>query len=135
MCVYFSPWKIQALLCPLVFEQLWTVLLIVYCAFIHFWENILPWALIPYCALITFFRAISKGKSPEVPFHGITSSYSYFEVIWIFAPISKKQNMIKKNYQLNRNKKFVDKAQQCFAFLHIEPKFKFSVQWSWFLES
>jgi hypothetical protein len=29
---------------------------------------------------------------------------------------SKKQNMIKKNYQLNRNEKFVDKAQQCFAF-------------------
>ena len=30
---------------------------------------------------------ICKGKSPEVPFHGITSSYSYFEVILIFAPI------------------------------------------------
>ena len=30
---------------------------------------------------------ISKGKSPEFPFHGITSPYSYFEVIWIFAPI------------------------------------------------
>ena len=29
----------------------------------------------------------SKGKSPVVPFHGITSPYSYFEVIWIFAPI------------------------------------------------
>ena len=31
----------------------------------------------------------SKDKSPEVPFHGITSPYSYFEVtlIWIFAPI------------------------------------------------
>ena len=28
-----------------------------------------------------------KDKSPEVPFHGITSPYSYFEVIWIFAPI------------------------------------------------
>ena len=76
-----------------------------------------------------------KGKSPEVPFHEITSSYSYFEVIWIFAPIQKKQNMIKKNYQLNRNKKFVDKAQQCFAFLHKKPKFKFAVQWSWFLET
>jgi hypothetical protein len=41
---------------------------------------------------------------------------------------SKKQNMIKKNYQLNRNKKFVDKAKQCFAFLQIKPKFKFAVQ-------
>jgi hypothetical protein len=41
---------------------------------------------------------------------------------------SRKQNMIKKNYQLNRNKKFVDKAQQCFAFLNIKPKFKFAVQ-------
>ena len=28
-----------------------------------------------------------KDKSPEVLFHGITSPYSYFEVIWIFAPI------------------------------------------------
>ena len=47
---------------------------------------------------------------------------------------SKKQNMIKKNYQLNWTEKFVDKAQQCFAFLPIKPKFKFSVEWSWLLE-
>ena len=30
-----------------------------------------------------------KGKSPEVPFQGITLPYSYFEVVWIFAPIQK----------------------------------------------
>ena len=30
---------------------------------------------------------IRKGKSPVVPFHGITSPYSYFEEILIFAPI------------------------------------------------
>jgi hypothetical protein len=36
--------------------------------------------------------------------------------------------MIKKNYQLNRNEKFVDKAQQCFAFLRIKAKFKFAVE-------
>ena len=30
---------------------------------------------------------IFKGKSPEVPFHGITLPYSYFEVIWVFVPI------------------------------------------------
>jgi hypothetical protein len=47
---------------------------------------------------------------------------------------SKKQNMIKKIYQLNRNEKFVDKAQQCFAFLHIKSKFKFAIQWSWLLK-
>ena len=35
--------------------------------------------------------------------------------------------MIKKNYQLNRNEKFFDKAQQGFAFLHIKPKFKFAL--------
>ena len=28
-----------------------------------------------------------KGKSPVVPFHGITSPNSYFEEIGIFAPI------------------------------------------------
>ena len=32
------------------------------------------------------WRSMGKGKSPEVPFHGITLPYSYFEVIWIFAP-------------------------------------------------
>jgi hypothetical protein len=41
---------------------------------------------------------------------------------------SKKQNMIKKNYQLNKNEKFIYKAQQCFAFIHIKPKVKFAVQ-------
>jgi hypothetical protein len=41
---------------------------------------------------------------------------------------SKKQNMIKKNYQLNCTEKFVDKARQCFAFLPIKPKFKFAVE-------
>ena len=40
----------------------------------------------------------------------------------------KKQNMIKKKHQLNRNEKFVDKAQQYFVFLDIKPKFKFAVQ-------
>ena len=30
---------------------------------------------------------VCKGKSPVVPFHGITSPYRYFEEIWIFAPI------------------------------------------------
>ena len=32
--------------------------------------------------------------------------------------------MIKKNYQLNRNKKFVDKDLQCFPFLHIRAVFQ-----------
>jgi hypothetical protein len=35
--------------------------------------------------------------------------------------------MIKKKYQLNRNEKSVDKAQQWFAFLHINQKVKFAV--------
>jgi hypothetical protein len=70
----------------------------------------------------------SKDKSPEVPFHKITSSYSYFEEFEFLRQFSKKQNMIKKKYQLNRTEKFVDKAQQCFAFLHIKQKFKFAVQ-------
>ena len=77
----------------------------------------------------------SKDKSPKVPFHRITLSYSYFEEFEFLRQFSKKQNMIKKKYQLNRNEKFVDKAQQCFAFLKIKPKFKFAVQWRWFLET
>ena len=51
-----------------------------------------------------------KDKSPEVPFHGITSSYSYFEEFEFFCQFSKKQNMIKKKYQLNRYENFVDKT-------------------------
>ena len=69
---------------------------------------------------------ICKGKSPEVPFHRISLSYRYFEEFEFLRQFSKKQNMIKKKYLLNRNEKFVDKAQQCFAFLHIKPKFKFA---------
>ena len=51
----------------------------------------------------------SKDKFSEVPFHRITSSYSYFEEFDFFCQFSKKQNM--KKYPLNRNEKFVDKAQ------------------------
>ena len=68
-----------------------------------------------------------RGKSPEVPFHKITSPYSYFEQFEFLRKFSKKQNMIKKNYQLNWTKKFVDKAHQCFVFLPIKPKFKFAL--------
>ena len=75
-----------------------------------------------------FLLIFSKDKSPEVPFHRITSSYSYFEEFEFLPQFSMKQNMTKKKFQLNRNEKFVDKAQQCFAFLHIKPKFKFAVQ-------
>ena len=39
------------------------------------------------CTKFGTIMMIGKGKSPEVPFHGITLPYSYFEVIWIFAPI------------------------------------------------
>jgi hypothetical protein len=81
-----------------------------------------------YCVLTHYIPLIHKDKSPKVPFHRITSSYSYFEEFEFLRHFSKKQNMIKKKYQLNRNEKFVDKAQQCFAFLHIKSKFKFAVQ-------
>ena len=59
-----------------------------------------------------------KDKSPEFPFHGTTSSYSYFEVIWILAPIKQEEKHDQRKLQLNRNKKFFDKAQQFLVFLH-----------------
>jgi hypothetical protein len=62
--------------------------------------------------------------APEVPFHRITSSCSYFEEFEFLRQFSKKQNMTKEKYQLNRNKKFVDKAQQCFAFLHTKVNWR-----------
>ena len=73
--------------------------------------------------------ALLEGKSLKVPIHGITSPYSYFEVIWRFAPIQ--QEAKHDLEQLNRNEKFVDKAHQCFAYSHIKPKFKFAVQLIW----
>jgi hypothetical protein len=54
-----------------------------------------------------------------------TANLKEFEFLRQF---NKKQNMIKKIYQLNRNEKFVDKAQQCFPFLNIKAEFKFAVQ-------
>ena len=65
----------------------------------------------------------SKDKIPEVLFHRITLSCSYFEEFEFLNQFSKKQNMIKKKYQLNRNEKFVEKAKENFAFLKIKPKF------------
>jgi hypothetical protein len=56
-----------------------------------------------------------KDKYPEVPFHGITFSCSYFEEFDFLRQFIKKQNMIKKKHQLNKKEKFVDKAHQCFA--------------------
>ena len=60
----------------------------------------------------------SKDKNLEVPFHRITLSFGYLEDILFLRQLSTKQNIIKKN-QLNKNEKFLDKAQQCFAlFTH-----------------
>ena len=102
---------------------------------IHFLVNQNKSSLVVGHMLLYWVSTICKDKSPEVLFQRITSSYSYFEDFEFLRQYSKKQNMIKKKYQLNRNEKFVDKkAQQCFAFLHIKPKFKFAVQWSWFLK-
>ena len=72
-----------------------------------------------------------KGKSPVVPFHGITLPYSYFEEIWIFAQMQ--QEAKHDQEKISAEQKW--KAQQSFAFLHIKPKFKFAAQWSWFLET
>ena len=100
---------------------------------IHFLVNQNKSSLVVGHMLLYWVSTICKDKSPEVLFQRITSSYSYFEDFEFLRQYSKKQNMIKKKYQLNWNEKFADKAQQFFAFLHIKPKFKFAVQWSWFL--
>ena len=88
---------------------------------------------LPHLKALTF--DYFGDKSPKVPFHRITLSYSYFEEFDFLRQFSKKQNMTKKRYQLYRNEKFDDKAQQWFAFSHIKSNFKFAVQWSWFLET
>ena len=63
----------------------------------------------------------SKDKNLEVPFHRITLSFGYLEDILFLRQLSTKQNIIKKN-QLNKNEKFLDKAQQCFAFFTHQAK-------------
>ena len=82
-----------------------------------------------YNTIIINYSFVIKGKSPEVLFHGITSSYSNFEVILIFAPIQHEA----KHDQLNRNEKIADKVRQCYDFLQIKPKFKFAVQLNFWL--
>ena len=74
-----------------------------------------------------FAAAAANTQSQQVKinipkFHFIESlrHTAIFEEFEFLRQFSKKQNMIKKNYQLNRNEKFVDKAQQCFTFLHIK---------------
>ena len=51
----------------------------------------------------TYMAASGKWNSPVVPFHGITSLYSYFEEIWNFAPIQQeaKHDQEKLSVELN----------------------------------
>ena len=49
-----------------------------------------------------FLLILSKDKSPEVPFHRITSSYSYFEEFEFLHQFSRKQNMIKKKISIEQ---------------------------------
>ena len=83
------------------------------------------------------YEIVDDVKVNPLKFHFMESlcHTAILKKLEFLRQISKKQNMIKKNYQLNWTKKFVDKAQQCFAFLPIKPEFKFSVEWSWFLET
>ena len=69
----------------------------------------------PRLLQFTIVRPISHliSDNSEVPFHRISLSYSYFEFLHQF---SKKQIMIKKQYQLNRNEKFVEKASNVLPF-------------------
>ena len=49
----------------------------------------------------------------------------------IFAPIQEEANHDQEKTSAEQEWK----AKQCFAFLQIKPKFKFAVQYSWFLET
>jgi hypothetical protein len=77
---------------------------------VYFWRYFFKLEHLPIFRIFevfaVFFHQIcverDKDKSPEVPFHIITSSYSYFEEFEFLRQFSKKQNMIKKKYPLNR---------------------------------
>ena len=63
-----------------------------------------------------FLMPFFKDKFPEVPFHRITPSYSYFEEFEFLRQFSKEQNMIKKKYQLNRNENLLTKPDNVLPF-------------------
>ena len=47
-------------------------------------------------------------------------------MIRIFAPIQQETKHGQEKLSAKKNEKFVDKAQQCFAFLYMKSKFKFA---------
>ena len=58
--------------------------------------------------------ALVKGKASVILFHGITFPYSYFEEIWIFAPIQQDYLVFLDHVLLwiSWTEKFVDNTQQ-----------------------
>ena len=88
----------------------------------RFWIfiGILCWARLDWKKTPVFSERSShhKHESPKVPFHGIISPYSYFEVIWIFAPIEfrTKQNLIKKNISGTEIKSLLKKPINVLSF-------------------
>ena len=75
-----------------------------------------------------------KGKSPEVMFHGITSPYSYFEEIWISAPIQQEAKHEEK-LSAKVNWKVCWQSPAMFCLFTHQAQFKFAAEWSWFLET
>ena len=85
--------------------------------------------------LMNSHSKFDKDKSREVPFHGITSSYSYFEVIWIFAPIQQEAKHDQEKIWAEQKWKVCWQSPAMFCLLHFKAKFKFAVKWSRFLET
>ena len=80
--------------------------------------NFIIFALIPIPTKVCkcWFLKINPLKSRFMESLCHTAILKWFEFL---RQLNKKQNMIKKNYQLNWNEKFVEKAQQCFVKIQI----------------
>ena len=69
---------------------------------------------LPHLKALTF--DYFGDKSPEVRFHRITLSYSYFEEFEFLRQFSKKQNMIKKNISWTEMKSLLTKPSNVLPF-------------------
>ena len=76
-----------------------------------------------------------KDKSPEVPFHGITSPYSYFEVIWIFVPIQQEAKHDQEKISAELKWRVCWQSPAIFCLFTHQAKIQICVQLSCFLET
>ena len=120
--VYSSWWHFY---CPKIrtgWPKMWAV--IISCQ-----KIVVRTCLLDSCTLCwVFFENSFKDKSPKVPFHRITLSYSYFEELEFLHSSASSKTWSRKNISWTEMKNLLTKPS------NVLQKFKFAVNWSYFLE-